>query len=106
MTTIRSFTRGDRLYRHVIDLSTDDVMLQVLECSKWQDVLRYDPHCYVWDVNKREIIGHFHIRDNRWIFSQSDAEPVSCEHTLGVDSLLESEVTISKRWVDREVSIA
>lgn len=117
MTPIRTFTHGQHHYRHAIDLNTDDVLLQRLNLEaetpedEWRSLLRYDPHCGVWDASTGKRLGAFRTVGGHWVFMPAPPErPTSskpangveffiCEHERAIEGLLDSEVTISKRWL-------
>lgn len=104
-TTIRRFRLAYIEYRHVIDLKTDAVFLQRLKDenefsggdSFCVNLLRFDSHCDVWTMDGKRV-GHFRTRDGYWEFVD-DKETVRCESEIFPESLLDSEVTISKRWL-------
>lgn len=115
LATIRTFAHGERRYRHAIDLDTDEVLLQRLNPDaetpedEWRSLLRYDRSCQVWNM-AGSCIGSFRIRDSHWIYDPhvvTDGwQIVTCEHTRGAESLLDSEVTISKRWLAQQADSA
>lgn len=101
LVTIRTFAHGGQRYRHAMNFDTDEVLLQRLNPDaetpedEWCSLLRYDRSCQVWNM-AGSCIGSFRIRDSHWIY---DPQVVTCEHTRGAESLLDSEVTISKHWL-------
>lgn len=107
-TTIRRFRQAYIEYRHVIDLDTDEVHLQRLNEDaetpedEWTTLLRYDPNCNVLDM-EGAMVGRFHMSNGHWVFdprvTTEGWQLTTCEHTSGVESLLDSEVTISKLWL-------
>lgn len=98
-TTIRSFRIAYEEFRHVIDLSTDEVFLQHKDDNEWKNLIRFDSSCDVWDMDGKRI-GHFSIKAEHWVFdNKATGESITCEHSRGAESLLDSEVTISRRWI-------
>lgn len=112
MNTISTFVHGLQQYRHGMDYDTDEVFLQRLNPAaktaeqEWESLLRFDPHCNVFTADKMRI-GKF-IMDNvngisRWVYiDDATKERVVGEDTRAVQGLLDTEITISNRWLDKQ----
>ena len=107
MTPIRHFRLAYETYRHAICLRTDEVRLQRLDddTENWVDLLRFGADCSVWDAATGLIIGRFStergFEGENWVFTYADGWTHICEDTLGAESLIDSEVTISKQWLQQ-----
>ncbi|WP_019573314.1 hypothetical protein [Curvibacter lanceolatus] len=114
LTTIKAFRHGEHRYRHVINTKTDDVFLQLERHDEpCETLLRYDLDGNAWDM-AGEYIGKFRMRGGFWVFEPplptlltnepipQDTAFILCERTSAAESLLDSEVTISKRWLDSQ----
>jgi len=101
MATIREFFHNGGIYYHNFNLDDDSIALVCLERGK---LLTYDNHAVARN-NDNVIIGKFSIRTidsiDYWVFiyTRSD-EFIKCESTCHAESLLSSEVEISKRYID------
>lgn len=97
-TTIRTFTHGAEFFRHVIDLTTDEVLLQRLDTdtSEWKTLVRYDSTCDVWDTSGK-CLGRFITISGIWVFEDFSIDArLRGEPTTAPEGLLDTEVTVSR----------
>lgn len=107
--TIRAFRANYEQFRHILTTDTDEVFLQHYNYGAekpedaWENLLRYDPDCYAWNAKTGKMIGHFHIRHAQWFFiEEPGGKEIACNHTHFAESLLDSEVDISKHWLSQQ----
>lgn len=98
---IRSFRLAYEEFRHVIDTETGQVFLQRYEEENacWVSLLRFDPDCTAHIVDGA-VLGRFDVGREHWLFTDATTQEVTqCELHHFAESLLDSEVTISKQWI-------
>lgn len=109
-TAIRTFRHGglhgEHRYRHAMSFHTDEVLLQRMSRDgEWESLLRFDSNAVAWNM-AGERVGLFVTSEGHWLFRPTKAlnhwPIINCESTRGAESLLDSEVTISKRWLDSQ----
>ena len=107
--TIRTFRIADKTYRHAMCLDTDHVFLQryqddaeaTCDDDLWLTLLKYDRSCNVWDAEGRRV-GDFRIEGvpDQWVFYENpNRTRIVFPRQRGAESLLDTEVEYSKRWL-------
>lgn len=110
MTPIREFTVDEANFRLALDTTDDAVFLQQYVYGEgdephpnWLNLLCFDRNgkCTDADGNK---VGNFRMEgsppDRNWVFYERPIQTrIQCSRYLTAESLIDSEVTISKRWI-------
>lgn len=102
MTPIRHFRLAYDEYRHVANTSTDEVFLQRLEDDgSWTTLLRFSRDAVVFDARTGHRVGAFHGVADRWFFTWAEGDSRQYASQRIADSLLDSEVDMSRDWLAR-----
>jgi len=120
LSAIRTFTHDNIVYRHAIDFN-DHVYLQKFVGIKenkiiWESLVKYSRHLDAWDLVGTRYLGKFRcsIQTKQWTFVWNPVvvypRPVGnaelttvCVSAPYPESLLDSEVIISQRWLDQQL---
>jgi len=101
MSMVRHFFHNDGAFTHEIDLNDDSI---TLICMDRGNLLTYDRSAVARD-NDGNIVGRFGIEridaDDYWVFTWAESGAFTKgKSTRLAEGLLDSEVEISKRYID------
>lgn len=100
MAIVRQFSHDNDHYYHELNRDDDSITL----CSADKEVLlTYTSYCVA--QTQDAVIGNFSIRKkdgkDRWVFEDAETnEVIWCRPACEVEGLVDSEVEISKRFLD------